>query len=88
MIIKEDRGTDGLHSKPRLHQLSADDASRAVIPTVETVAGDKGEPDDTETQGELNERFNHWTHAPTQPFWRMIPDSDFDASQSADRSWG
>ena len=66
MIIEKDCGTGRLHSKPRLNQLSTDDAPRAVIPTVETVAGDKGEPDDTETQGELNERFNHWTHAPHQ----------------------
>jgi len=63
-MIKEDRGTGRLHAKPGLNQLSADHASRAVVPTVETVAGDKGEPDDAETQGELDERFNHWTHAP------------------------
>ena len=66
MVNQEDRETNSLLSKPCFNQLSTDDASRAVIPTVETVAGDKGEPDDTEAQGELNERFNHWTHAPHQ----------------------
>ena len=69
-VPRDDRETVRGPSKPCLNQLSTDDASRAVMPTVDAVAGDKGEPDDTETQGELNEGFNHRTHGPHSPILR------------------
>ena len=49
---------------PRINQFSADEPSRGIVPAIEAVARDKGEPDRTETQYELNQRLNHRTHTP------------------------
>jgi len=55
-------------SEPGLDQLAAKDAPWRIVPTVEAVGDDKGDPDQTETQGELHERFNHLTNAPNPTF--------------------
>ena len=66
--VQEVRKTTPLVSVPCLNQLSANDPPWRVVPAVEAVAGDKGQPDQTETQGETNQRLNHRTRTPDFTF--------------------